>query len=299
LRLLFVEPISSIIENIYEYFGFLSVLWVLSAPFVALCLYLIHRVAWFIFISHASLLFIGIIYLIINDPIPYNFLYLTFNGVIVLILGIILTRDFRAPYFQVLPRSWRETTRFPIIHQIKVHGITKKISDLSEMGCFITAPELGLTVGKRIEVELKSETLNIQCEGAVMRQSPQGYGIKFLHLSQQERRDIKSLIKKRYALRYIVNFSGKWLYNGKKKDVKVLNISKCGCFIHTSLDDFLLTDGTLILDIDNIQFKISCKVIWINKQIAYGKPVGFGVEFYNWQKKLIKLVRKRAPQLTR
>jgi hypothetical protein len=300
LLLIFYKiPFSDISQNLFRGYGYLAGLWLLSAPLVGIGFLFVHKISWYVFLCHSSLILIDYVYKWATKPLLYwqnvanihNFLMLTGNVILVVIIGYIIQKDFRAPYFQALPRSWRESSRIPINHVISINGELRKVDDLSSGGCFIPEPELVLNLGDKISVFFKSDTLDIECEGEIRRKSPEGYGIQFIALPVKKRRDITRMLKQRFSLRYEVNFPCKWTFNDKNAEGKMLNISRGGCYIQTVVEG-LEKDmfGEILCEINSQLYITIGNIVWINRKKEHEKPIGFGIKFLRKQIKLMNLI---------
>lgn len=128
-----------IFKNFFNGFGLFAGLWLLTAPIVGIGFFFVHKVSWYIFIGHSCLILIDYAIKWLSRPIYYmktisgshNVLMLTGNLLLVIVVGYIIQKDFRAPYFQALQRHWRESQRIPINHFITINGELMKINDLS------------------------------------------------------------------------------------------------------------------------------------------------------------------------
>ncbi len=69
---------------------------------------------------------------------------------LIVAIGYIIQKDFRSPYFQVLPRSWRRSRRVPIRHRITLNGEMRPVSDVSTTGCFVAESDIGLAIGEKV-----------------------------------------------------------------------------------------------------------------------------------------------------
>ena len=118
-----------------------------------------------------------------------------------------------------------------------------------------------------------------------------GFGIQFLGLPVRTKRDIKRMLKKRFALRYEVDFLCMWIFNGSEHGSKILNISSGGCYIQTDVHDLEEgVTGEIEYVLGNHYFLLPATTAWINISGQHEKPVGFGAKFSHKQKKLLKLI---------
>jgi len=266
-------------------------------PVVAIGLYFVNKISWYTFLIHSTLLLGYTVYRSIIFPEPFTYLFASTSILIILIIGILIRRDFRSPYFQILQRSWREKKRVPINHLILLNENYARITDLSESGCFVAEPSLGLKLGEYVTIDFKSDNLLIHCEAVVMRKTEGGFGIKFISLSPIEKKDIKRLIKTRYSLRYLTELDCKFQSNSNKNEGKILNISNTGCFIE--FDTVNLKPALEINEKINIKFQLNkhsfnqkSKIVWINSKEEYNKPIGFGIKFFKSNKEIINQLKE-------
>jgi hypothetical protein len=299
-------PLSGVISKFFEGYGILVGICLLTAPIVGIGFLFVHKISWYVFVGHSSLFLVDYImkwalrpsFYWRNIPNLHNLIMLTGNLILLFIIGYIIQKDFRAPYFQALPRSWREHKRIPIYHMIRLNGEKSKINDLSQGGCFIQEPQLNLKVGDKISLNFQSESLTIDCKGEVRRQVPMGFGIQFLGLSVRTRRDIKRMLKKRFTLRYEVDLACAWISVGRKRGSKMLNISKGGCYIQTDVHDLEEgITGDIEYDVDKHHFLLPATIAWINLSGQHEKPIGFGAQFSHKQQKLLKLIMSKYGKL--
>ena len=299
-------PLPSVMSKFFEGYGILVGIWLLTAPIVGIGFLFVHKISWYVFVGHSCLFLVDYILKWIlrpsfywrNIPNFHNLIMLTGNLILLFIIGYIIQKDFRAPYFQALPRSWREHKRIPIYHMIRLNGVKSKINDLSQGGCFIPEHELNLNVGDIIYLNFQSESLTIDCKGEVRRQIPTGFGIQFLGLSVRTKRDIKRMLKKRFSLRYEVDLSCMWIFNGMERGSKILNVSSGGCYIQTDVHDLEKgVKGEIEYVVDNHYFLLPATIVWINVSGQHEKPIGFGAKFSHKQLKLLKLIMSKYGKL--
>lgn len=296
-----IEHISfdQIIRNFFHGFGLVAGLWLMTAPLVGIGLFLISKVSWYVFIGHSSLMLIDFVYKWASRPVYFvktvpgffNVQILLGNILLMLIVGYVIRKDFRAPYFQALQRYWRESKRIPIHHIIKIDNIEMKVDNLSTGGCFVIKSTDELDINKEYDISFKSDRLEIACRGIIMRQTDSGYGIMFKEISTRQKRDIHHFLKKRFSLRQQIELQGKWINDGISKDVKLLNVSQGGCFIETDLIEIREKDsGSLMIKIDEKEHYIHGNVTWMNHKGEHNKPNGFGCAFRVNHKKLMKQI---------
>ena len=309
-----VPPVI-VIERMFQGYGILGSLWLLTAPFVGIALYFIHRAVWYFFLAHSALVLADFLIKWVARPLvflegipPLNHLLIVLgNLALVALIAYIIQRDFRSPYFQVLQRSFREHKRVPIRHRITLNGIQSQIDDLSITGCFVSGPVHGpsgqvvLRVGEHVEISFKSETLTLAARGEVMRETPAGWGLRFLSLSRKERKDVACMLRNRYALRYKVDLPAQWRLDRVVHAARVFDISATGCFLVTEAPP--LDPGTkaeVSVDVAGTDVAAKGHVVWVNRATGeHAKPQGFGFRFAGRQRRLIQLVRVHLGKLER
>lgn len=298
LLLIFVAriDIGDILGRLFKGYGTLAGIWLLTAPIVGIGLYFVHRISWYIFLGHSSLILIDYILKWVRIPGYYwlsvkgihQILLLTGNLALVIVIGYIIQKDFRAPYFQVLPRGWRTSRRVPIRHFIQLDGQRAAITDLSISGCFVSDPAMNLKIGQKVAIDFEADTLRVECRGDVMRKTPGGYGIRFLSLDRRAKRDVHHMIKKRFPFRYQVNIPGSWNAAGRNVEVKILDISNTGSYLQAGLEDVAEgQEGELVFSFHHRDRHLPGTVIWLNKTELHEKPVGFGIRFIRNEKKIV------------
>jgi len=298
--------LATIVQRLFRGYGALGTIWLLSAPLVGISLYFVGRVTWYIFLAHSSLVFIDFVIKWVARPVIFlrtipplnNLLILSGNLALVALIGYIIQRDFRAPYFQALQRSFREHKRIPIRHGVSLNGIRAQIDDLSITGCFVPGPLQGpsgpvaLRVGEEVTVSFRSDTLTLTTRGQVMRETPSGWGIRFLSLQGKEKKDVARLLKNRYALRYKADLAAEWSLDDAVHKARLVDVSATGCFVAGEV--LALEPGTaaaVAVDIGVANVVVRGQVVWVNREAEHDKPQGFGFRFIRRQGRLVRLVR--------
>ncbi|MBW8003678.1 MAG: hypothetical protein FVQ80_16985 [Planctomycetes bacterium] len=64
-------PLATIVHRLFKGYGLLAGLWLLTAPLVGIGLYFIHRISWYIFLGHSSLILIDYILKWAIKPVFY------------------------------------------------------------------------------------------------------------------------------------------------------------------------------------------------------------------------------------
>lgn len=304
-------PLTRVVERLFDGFGVIAGAWLVSAPLVGIGLYLLHRFSWYLFVAHSALILIDFLVkwlavpglLLETIPPLNNLLILAGNLALVGFIGYIIQRDFRSPYFQVLPRSWRTHRRVPIRHRVLVDGREAMIDDLSLGGCFVRNPAteeeaLSLAAGDRPELTFHGYALDFSVQGEVMRETPDGYGIRFRSLRRPARRSIRRLIRSRYSLRYRVRTSGRWSRDDSAVAGVVRDLSATGCFLEAPIAEVRPgQSGWITIQVGPHRVEPSATVVWVNAQGDSEKPEGFGLRFRHRQKRLLALAKEHLGPL--
>ncbi|MDA3812580.1 MAG: PilZ domain-containing protein [Spirochaetaceae bacterium] len=299
IRIMGQVPFQLIIRNFFNGFGLIDGLWMITAPLVGIGFYFVNKTSWYIFIIHSSLILIDFIYKWFSRPVyfiktisgSYNALMFAGNILLILIVGYVIQKNFRAPYFQTLQRHWRENVRIPIQHVISIDSNQMNINDLSSGGCFVLKEGKDLSLENEHKIFFKSDLLDINCRGKIMRQTETGYGIMFTELTSKQKKNIRSFLKKRFSLRQKINKEAQWIVNGISINGTMLDISKGGCFLESHLDNIKEnSSGTLAVTVLNTSYNIHAKITWINHSGEHNKPDGFGCSFNINQKGLLKQI---------
>ncbi len=278
-----------IFRNLAAGYGLLATIWLLSAPLVGISLYFVQRFSWYVFLGHSSLILLDFILKWITRPTYYlrtvpgihNIILLAGNIALVAVVAYIIQRDFRAPYLQILNRSWRERARIPIYHEVVIGGVSRIMNDLSVGGCFVMESGSDRAAGDKVSVSFHSSALDIECTGEIMRVTGTGLGIRFLHLGAAKKRDIRRLLKSRYSLRQKVDLPCTWVFRDEESQSRMLDLSSGGCFLQAQLVGLSEgLKGTVRVDLPNRHsYTLPGEVVWINRFGAHEKPVGFGFRF--------------------
>jgi hypothetical protein len=311
--MLFVRvPLARVLHQLFQAYGTLGAVWLLTAPLMGIALYFVHRIVWYLFLAHSGLVFVDWLAKWASSPHLYQrtiptlnrLLIVTGNLALVALIGYVIQRDFRAPYFQALRRSFREHRRVPIRHRISLNGVPAMIDDLSITGCFVPAPvqgpagPLALHAGDELEVSFRSETLALATRGRVMRETPSGWGIRFVSLDVRQKKDIGLLLRNRYALRYRVDLPAECRYEGTIGSARLHDVSSSGAFVATDAPRLRPRAAARIaVDIAGTSVVARGRVVWVNTAGEHGKPVGFGFRFERPQRRLVRLVRRQLGSL--
>ena len=292
--------LSDILLRLFQGYGYLAAIWLLTAPIVGVGLYFVHKASWYIFLAHSALILLDYVLKWTALPAYYwiairgehQFLLFTGNLALVAIIGYILQKDFRAPYFQVLPRGWRTSRRVLIRHYVHLNDRMCNVTDLSDGGCFVAEPHLELEVGQKVSVRFKADALTIACRGEVMRRTPDGFGVRFMRLPLAQKQDIRSMIRKRFPFRYAVRLHGKWISDGRQLEGTIWDISSSGCYFQADVGGLRERQkGLLEIPVLRLRASLSGTVVWLNPTELHGKPIGFGAHFDRSQRRLMRTIR--------
>jgi hypothetical protein len=304
LRLFANVPFAIIFSRLVAGYGALATAWLITAPLVGITLYFVTRISWYIFLGHSSLILLDFIIKWASRPAYYlhtipggnNILILAGNLVLVGVIGYIIQRDFRSPYLQVLNRNWRERKRIPIYHAITLDGAPRTVTDLSTGGCFVAEEGSTRALGSRVRLTFTSDSLKIDCAGEVMRTTPGGCGIRFIGLPGAKKREIGSMLRRRFALRHMINLPVSFLVSGEEREAVMVDLSRGGCYLKAETASLSPNDpGALRVEIpDSKQFNVfHGTVVWINSAGENRKPVGFGFQFLHVQRRFLRIAVAR------
>ncbi len=196
-------PLGTVLSNFFSAYGPFAAIWLFTAPLVGISFWFVKPFTWYAFLIHSSWIVLDSIIKLVFSPAnyfnvvsgPYLLLMMLGNVVLVIIIGFVLQKDFKTPYFQVLPRSWRANKRFPIKHSIAFNKKNHEISDLSYTGCFVPGTSTGFHVGDNLDIQLQVAKKTITCSGTVVREAGHGLGIQFHKLSTSDKGTIKNFVK--------------------------------------------------------------------------------------------------------
>jgi hypothetical protein len=298
LRVFIHLPLPALVARLWTGLGPLATIWLLSAPLVGVALYFVSRVSWYVFLAHSTLVLVDVVLKLATSPQVYLrtvngahlLLILAGNVALLAVIGFILQRDFRAPYLQVLARSWRERRRLPIRHAVLLDGRRALAEDLSTLGCFVKDPGSSRSVGDRVSIAFEGEVLRIACSGLIMRITEGGLGIRFIRLPRPQKRDIARLLRRRFALRHVVDLDATWDAEGRQRAARILNISQGGCALEVNSDAMHgAVEGRLTVRAPGgaVLGSADAAVAWVS---AGGSTVRAGLCFRRRQRRLSRLV---------
>lgn len=299
LKIFLNVSFAAIFANLVAGYGPLATIWLFSAPIVGISLYFVQRFSWYVFLGHSSLILLDFVikwatrpaYYLRTVPGFHNIILLTGNLALVVIVAYLIQRDFRAPYFQVLNRTWREHVRVPIYHTVEIDGRSRIMNDLSTTGCFVLESGLDRRPGARVGVSFQSNALTIECKGEIMRVTPTGLGIRFIRLPRAKKHDIRELLRNRFSLRQKVDIPCQWFFHDEESQSQIVDLSRTGCYLQVQFAG--LSEGArgelrVVLPCSRHSYSLPGEVAWINHLGAHEKPVGFGLRFTNKQARFMK-----------
>lgn len=182
------------------------VLWLSAIP-LAIGLYKVKMWAWYYYIVHSLLMVIVSMFdadwnLVFSWTTPLTMVFL-------IPIGLFLTREIRAPYFNPRLKWWKQADR--ILHAVEVSfdGMQFTSFDISRDGIFLTPVSMIETAGRFDEdmightntVSLDTGTDRIQLAAHVVRVSPEphgnypaGLGLRFLRIDSVNKAKLKELL---------------------------------------------------------------------------------------------------------
>jgi Tfp pilus assembly protein PilZ len=279
-----------IFSNLAAGYGILATIWLLTAPIVGISLYFVKKFSWYVFLGHSGIILLDFIvkwatrpaYYLRTVPGFHNIILLAGNIALVAIVTYIIQRDFRSPYLQILNRSWRERSRIPVYHTISLDGQPRTMNDLSTGGCFVLESGFQRAAGARVRVSFESNTLNVDCMGEIMRVTETGLGIRFVRLPAGKKRDIRRMLKNRFALRQKVDIPCTWAFQDEVSEARLVDLNNGGCYVQAQVGG-LREDSAgnlmVLLPEGKNTYSLPGRVVWINRSGAHEKPVGFGFRF--------------------
>ncbi|HET6487336.1 MAG TPA: PilZ domain-containing protein [Spirochaetia bacterium] len=304
VKLFVGAPFGVIFARLFEGYGVLATIWLITAPIVGVSLYFVQRFSWYVFLGHSAIILADFVYKWTAHPAFYlrtvpgvhNILLLAGNIALVAGVGYVIQKDFRAPYFQVLNRTWRERVRIPIYHPVTIDGTERIMSDLSDGGCFVTWDCPECAAGHRVALSFRSQSLNIECQGEIMRITRKGIGIRFIRLPLEKKRDIRRLIRNRYSLRHKVDIPCVSRFGDEETAARMLDVSPTGCYVQAQYAGLHAgSEGVLHVAIGEARPAVNLpgNVVWINQGDVGSRPAGFGFHFGRRQASFVKEAAER------
>ncbi len=205
VRLSVGVPLATIVQRLFRGYGPLAATWLLTAPLVGLALYFVYRWSWYVFLAHSSLVFADFAIKMIANPLVFlrtipplnHVLILVGNLALVALIGTIIRRDFRWPYLQEHPRSFRWHRRTACACPVMLNATPALITDLSIGGCFAQVQAFEAGPREPVRIALATEAGSLEIDGRLARVTESGVGIMFSAPNRQQRAAIWSLIRRR------------------------------------------------------------------------------------------------------
>ena len=290
---------GTIFSNLVAGYGALATVWLFTAPIVGISLYFVNRFSWYVFLGHSCIILLDFIikwatrpgYYLRTVPGFHNIILLAGNIALIAVVSYIIQRDFRSPYFQVLNRSWRERKRMPIYHAVTLDEKSCIMNDLSTAGCFYWKAGFDRRPGSKVKLSFQSKTLDIECMGEIMRVTGTGLGIRFVRLPAAKRRDIRRMLRDRFALRQKVDIPCTWVFRGEVSESRMVDLSSGGCYLQAQFAGLSERSGgelRVVLPVNKHSYSLPGQVVWINRTGAHEKPIGFGFRFHHRQPGFMK-----------
>ena len=291
--------LATVFANMVAGYGPLAIVWLCTAPVVGISLFFVKRFAWYVFLGHSSIILLDFVvkwitrpaYYLLTVPGLHNIILLAGNICLVAFVSYVIQRDFRSPYFQVLNRSWREHARIPIYHTVVLNAEARTINDLSTGGCFVLEADSRRALGSRVILTFRSDSLSFGCMGQIMRITAAGFGVRFIRLPGAKRRDIRRMLRNRFALRQKVDIPCTWAFRGEEIGSRMLDLSRSGCYVHAppaGLGEGAGGELKVLFPCSKHTYSLQGRVVWVNQTGEHEKPVGFGFRFDHGQAAFMK-----------
>ena len=277
--------------NIFERFAISDIITLLFYPVCALCILIVKKPGWYIFIlSSLYLISYNIIAFILSDR--YSILLIIFYNIILFIVTCIFFRKhIIAPYFNPKLRWWEADERYKINIKlnidIKNNKINADILDFSETGCFISS-EAELKPGLESESVLSFNKNILKLNIRVIRKSSKnenynGYGLMFINLSGIEKNAIKKIIYELEELGVKKQHRENFNIESEKEDItsryklcgeiviksetesiygRLLDISKSGCFALLNTESNMDKNCNVEVSYLNYKFNAQSEIRW-------------------------------------
>jgi hypothetical protein len=303
LMVLLRLALPQVLQRISLGYGPLATVWLLTAPLAGASLYLLNRFSWYAFLAHASLIIVDSFLVLAFRPLASFasitgaplLLFLAGNVLRMLFVGYVLQKNFRAPYLQILSRSFRETLRVPIRHQILLDGVSLTTSDLSPGGCFVPEPLIERRVGDRLGIRFECDGTTVRCAGAIVRTTPEGFGVRFAGLSFSAKRAVRRMLRNRYALRYDVDLPARFAGRIEVRECRIVNISRSGCYVNLDSAGIEAGEaGSAAFLLRGETFLMPGRVVWVSGVGESGKPPGLGFRFSRGRLRLARAIRRES-----
>lgn len=170
---------------------------VLAFP-VGIGIFRVQNWGYFSFIAYAITLVSYFLYEYFTSPVIYNYVLLVGSVFMVGGLSFIIQHHVSAPYFNPRLKWWERDPRYRSnLHaDFCIDGDIRKGSllDLSLSGCYANI-ESKLSAGDTVKVDIRLLDHHIHTTAKVIWANPEGgYGVMFMDLAHQEKRELKNMI---------------------------------------------------------------------------------------------------------
>jgi hypothetical protein len=155
----------------------------------------------------------------------------------------------------------------------------------------VLEPESTRALGSRLTIAFRSDSLNFVCTGEIMRITATGLGVRFIRLPAGKKRDIRRILKNRFALRQKVDIPCRWAFRGEESESRIVDLSSSGCYVHTLFAGLKKgSDGEVKVALpgNRPSYTLPGQVVWTNRNGAHEKPAGFGFKFEHRQPGFMK-----------
>jgi len=281
--------------NIFERFAISDIITLLFYPVCAVCILIVKKPGWYIFILSSLYLIYYNIYAFILSGRYSIFLIIFYNIILFIVTCIFFRKHIIAPYFNPKLRWWEADERYTIDIKLNINinnnNINNKINanilDLSETGCFI-ASEAELKPGLESEAVLSFNKNTLKLNIRVIRKSSKkenynGYGLMFINLSGIENNAIKKIIYELEELGLKKQHRENFNIESEKEDItsryklcgeivikseseslygRLLDISKSGCFALLNTEFNMENNCNVEVSYLNYKFNARSEIRW-------------------------------------
>jgi len=297
-------PLWFVLDNFFRFFKLFGGILIILMPFIALSLYVVNKYSFYVFLLHSLLVLLDNFIKIFSHFSMYQFGLLLGSIILFVAIYYILQKDFRAPYFQVLGRTFREKNRVPIHHFISATLGTKKtrkipINDISPGGCYITEKFSNIYIGQKFDLEFNAQNFNFLTQAEIVRIDQNGFGVRFQNLTKELEKEIDLFVKTRFALRYKVNFAAILTLKKKKIAGRLIDVSDTGSFFQPDNDQLKFLDKSNKGDAIHLSFvynnetiDLEGNIVWFQPNPSLNKPIGCALNFNKKFRKKLNPITK-------
>jgi hypothetical protein len=193
-----VGPLQ-VIHHAVRGFGVPGLALIALGPVVGVGIYAGRRWGLAIFLLHAfGLVALASWRLVAVGPAAGRSLLMATNLVVFLFVGLMLTRNLRAPYLAREPRGWRRQSRVPCDLSMLVERGTQTyqghLVDLSLSGALVTTRQVALTRGAALTLVLPFGGQRLTLAARVVRVTAAGFAVRFEPLTEPQEALLTQLI---------------------------------------------------------------------------------------------------------